>query len=68
MCWNFEYADGEAEKAIQNETGTFPTQCSICKKKLLDGELLAHWRSKECLKIIAEQIKKDIENQLKKYL
>ena len=67
MCWNFAYADGEAEEAIRNETGTFSTRCSICKKTLLDGKLLSHWKSKECIKIITKQLEKDIKNQLKKY-
>ena len=67
MCWNFAYADGEEEKAIRDETGIFPVQCQICKKELLDGELLAHWRSEECVKITAKKVREEIIKSIEKY-
>ena len=68
MCWNFAYADGEAEKAIQNETGIFPVHCQICGKEMVDGKLLSHWKSGQCKKVAMEKYQQQVDKQIKELL
>ena len=66
MCWNFAYADGEAEEAIRDETGTLETQCSVCGETLKDGELLSHWKSGSCMRISMKRHRQQTSERIAK--